>query len=176
MQTEMQTEMKALVVFESMWGNTEQVARAVAEGLEGTCAVDLLDVAADVPSDLDGVGLLVVGGPTHAFSLSRPTTRQDAVDRGAPGGHEERGIREWLTALPAGDVAVATFDTRVDKVRHLPGSAARRAAKEVRRHHLGRLVDSESFYVADMAGPLLSGELDRARSWARGLAGQSCQG
>ena len=161
--------MKALVVFESMWGNTEQVARAVAEGLAGACEVDVLDVAAQVPSDLGGVDLLVVGGPTHAFSLSRPATRQDAVDRGAPGGHEGRGIREWIAELPVGDVAVATFDTRVDKVRHLPGSAARKAAKEVRRHHLGRVVGSESFYVADTAGPLLDGELERARSWADGL-------
>ena len=54
-------------------------------------------------------------------------------------------------------VDVATFDTRVGSVRHLPGSAARAAGKEVRRHHLGRLVGTVSFYVDDMAGPLLDG-------------------
>jgi hypothetical protein len=66
-------------------------------------------------------------------------------------------------------VAVATFDTRVDTVRHLPGSAAKKAAKEVRRHHLGRVVASESFYVGDTQGPLLDGELARARAWGEEL-------
>jgi hypothetical protein len=165
--------MRALVVFESMWGNTGQVAQAVARGLEDRCPeegpVEVVDVAAEVPGDLGGVDLLVVGGPTHAFSLSRPKTREDAVTRGAPTGHEERGIREWLDGLPEAQVPVATFDTRVDKVRHLPGSAAKKAAKEVRRHHLGHVVDSESFYVEDMAGPLLDGELDRAQAWGSRL-------
>jgi hypothetical protein len=57
-------------------------------------------------------------------------------------------------------------------MRHLPGSAAKKAAKEVRKHHLGRVVDQESFYVDDMEGPLLEGELDRAAEWGHQLAGQ----
>lgn len=162
--------MRSLVVYESMWGNTEKVARALARGLAADGAVDVLDVSGEVPHELDGIDLLVVGGPTHAFSMSRPSTRADAVTKGAPRGHEQQGIREWLDSLPEGDVAVATFDTRVGKVRHLPGSAAKKAAKEVRRHHVGRLVDLESFWVDDMAGPLLDGELDRAEEWGRGLA------
>lgn len=158
--------MRALVVFESMWGNTEQVAAAVARGLGEHAEVEVLDVAGDVPEDLSEVDLLVVGGPTHAFSMSRPSTREGAVQRGAPPGHEERGIREWLDALPPSDhVAVATFDTKVATKVPLPGSAARKAAKVVRRHHLGRVVDEESFWVDDYEGPLLDGELDRAQLW-----------
>lgn len=161
--------MKALVVFESMWGNTAQVARAVAQGLSEAYDVQVLQVG-DAPSDLTGVGLLVVGGPTHAFSMSRQSTREDAVRKGAPPGHVQTGIREWLDALPEPQhLAVATFDTRVAKVKHMPGSAARKAAKEVRRHHLGRVVGVESFFVDDMEGPLLPGELDRARSWGGSL-------
>jgi hypothetical protein len=161
--------MRALVIYESMWGNTEQVAKAVAHGLEDSCAVEVCDVSGRVPGELRDVDLLVVGGPTHAFSMSRASTRADAVTKGAPAGHEKRGIREWLDALPASDLPVATFDTRVGTVRHLPGSAAKKAAKEVRRHHLGKVVDSESFYVADMAGPLLDGEVGRAEAWGSGL-------
>jgi hypothetical protein len=131
----------------------------------------VLDVSQEMPQELGGVGLLVVGGPTHAFSMSRPSTRADAVTKGAPTGHGARGIREWLDGLPESHLAVATFDTRVGKVKHLPGSAAKKAAKQVRRHHLGRLVDSESFYVDDMAGPLLDGELERAQAWGSGLVG-----
>ena len=162
--------MKALVVYESMWGNTEQVARAVGRGLAAVGEVEVLDVAHEVPPLSAGVDLLVVGGPTHAFSMTRPSTRADAVTKGAPSGHEQRGIREWLGSLPAGDLRVATFDTRVGSVRHLPGSAAKGAAKFVRRHHVGRVVDTESFWVGDMSGPILPGELDRAEEWGRALA------
>lgn len=160
--------MRSLVVHESMWGNSRAVAEEIACALGGE--VTTLDVA-DAPCNLDGVDLLVVGGPTHAFSMSRPSTRIDAVAKGAPPGHQDHGIRDWLDELPLRrpGPSVATFDTRVGSMRHLPGSAARSAARLVRRRRLGRLVAVESFYVEDMAGPLLDGELDRAREWARGL-------
>lgn len=166
--------MSTLVVHESHWGNTRQVAEAIAEGLVagGAGPVTVVDVgAAPTPPPAD-VDLLVVGGPTHAFSMSRATTRQDAHHQGAEPGHESVGIREWLGSLPDGGVRpdVATFDTRVTRVRRLPGSAARAAAKLVGRHHVGRVVDTESFYVEDSPGPLAHGELDRARSWGQALA------
>lgn len=160
--------MKALVVYESMWGNTRQVATAIAEGLGGVPVAEVADVKAGDLGDLD---LLVVGGPTHAFSMSRASTRRDAAQKGAPAGRGDLGIREWLDALPSDlTAAVATFDTRATTVRHLPGSAAKSAAKEIKRHHGGRVVDQESFYVLDMEGPLADGELDRARAWAAKLA------
>jgi hypothetical protein len=161
--------MGALVVFESMWGNTRTVAEAVARGLgEETVIVNVDQTPSRLPADIH---LLVLGGPTHAFSMSRATTRHDAVERGATEGQETSGIREWLDAVPPSDrLDVATFDTRVAKVRRLPGSAAKAAGKEVRRHHLGRLVASESFYVDDTEGPLLPGELERAEAWGAALA------
>jgi hypothetical protein len=161
--------MSALVVFESMWGNTRAVAEAVARGLgEGAVVANVDQTPSRLPADVD---MLVLGGPTHALSMSRATTRHDAVERGATEGHETSGIREWLDALPPSDrLDVATFDTRVAKVRRLPGSAGNAAGKEVRRHHLGRLVASESFYVDDTEGPLLPGELERAEAWGAALA------
>ena len=164
--------MKALVVFESMWGNTEQVARAIAAGLEESMEVVTADVghaAADPDPDF---GLIAAGGPTHAFSMSRPATRAEAHNRGAPHGDDTVGLREWLDRLPAGhhQQVVATFDTRVDKVRHLPGSAAKSAAKSAHRHGYPRAAHAESFYVHDTEGPLLEGELDRATAWGRELA------
>ncbi len=161
--------MNALVVYESMWGNTEQVARAVGRGLsEQGIHTEVVEVD-KAPAVLDGVDLLVVGGPTHAFSMSRESSRAEAVQRGAPGTHTT-GIREWLDSLGPSDVSVATFDSRVEKVRRLPGSAAKAAAKQARRHHVGTVVAEESFYVEDMAGPLVEGELARAEEWAEDLA------
>jgi hypothetical protein len=161
--------MDALVVVESMWGHTRALAEAVAQGLGPD--VPVIDVEQAPTAIPEGVGLLVVGGPTHAFSMSRPSTRASAADNGARAVSLARGIREWLATLaPAEQLEVATFDTRVVKVRQLPGSAAKSAAKEVRRHHLGRLVDRQSFYVEDMKGPLHEGELERAHAWGAELA------
>ena len=161
--------MRALVVFESMFGNTEQVARAIAVGIAETMDVQVVGVSgAEVPAD--GAPLLVVGAPTHAFSLSRPLTRADANRQGAHS-DPDLGLREWLERLGAGRHAevAAAFDTRFRQGRHLPGSAARKAAK-VLRHKGYRVAACESFYVEDTAGPLVVGELARATAWGRGLA------
>jgi hypothetical protein len=162
--------MKALVVYESLWGNTETVARSVAAGLAETAEVSLADVR-ELPEVSPDVDLLVAGGPTHAFSMTRASTRADAQQKGATHEVGPVGLREWLDRLPevGHHPVVATFDTRVDKVRHLPGSAARSAAKSVRRHGYGR-ARTHSFYVSDIDGPLLPGEQERAAQWGRELA------
>jgi flavodoxin len=166
--------MKALVVYESLFGNTEQVARAVATGLRGRLDVELVEVG-DAPAEIPpATDLVVVGGPTHAFSMTRPNTREDAVHQGAT--HDPAtGIREWLTQLQAGPHAerVATFDTRVDKVRHLPGSAATKAARAAHRKGFESAAKAESFYVEDINGPLVEGELDRAQAWGEHLAAEA---
>lgn len=163
--------MKALVVYESMFGNTEAVARAIADGLATQMDVDLQEVTQAPQQITDLVDLIVVGGPTHAFSLSRPSTRAQALDQGATRGEQNLGLREWLAQLRKGPHSelVAAFDTRVEKVRRLPGSAAKKAAKVA--HDLGYApAGKESFYVADSPGPLMPGELDRAKAWGEQLA------
>lgn len=168
--------MKALVVYESLFGNTRLVAEAVAEGLAeglGTgLSVELVAVGEAPHTIHELVDLIVVGGPTHTFSLSRPSTRADAVRQGASETSSEVGIREWLAQLPSGphSESVATFDTRVEKVKHLPGSAARKADRVARSHGYPAAIARESFYVVDVTGPLLPGEVDRAREWGRELA------
>jgi hypothetical protein len=125
-----------------------------------------------VPGD---VRLLVVGGPTHAFSMSRPSTRKDAWQQGDVVMPTEVGIREWLDALeraggnPPRDLRVTTFDTRIAKVRRLPGSAARSAAKLLRRMGYRMIGTSESFFVNEMTGPIRDVEIERARRWGAEL-------
>lgn len=161
--------MRALVVYESMYGNTQQVAEAIGRELSAAGEVTVVDVATAptrLPPEID---LLVVGGPTHAFSMSRATTRRQAALTGARTTDLDTGIREWLRELTVGSPGprAATFDTRV-KVPLLPGSAANGAARMLRR--LGVAVpDSENFYVEDQAGPLRDGELERAAAWGRSL-------
>lgn len=164
--------MRALVVYESMFGNSGKVARAIADGLRvARVDVELVNAADAAAPYGDLVELLVVGGPTHAFSMTRHNTRDDAVRQGGSAEAAGSGIREWIEHLHKGPHSemVATFDTRVDKVRHLPGSAAKSAAKALRKVGYRTLVASESFYVDDVAGPLLDGEEERARAWGERL-------
>jgi hypothetical protein len=167
--------MSALVVYESVYGNTRAIAEAIAEGIGGA------DVAAvhEAPGRPEGIDLLVVGGPTHMHGLATTRTRQmgaDAVkEDGAghvePGATEEPGLRTWLAALPdATGARAATFDTRLDRSPWLTGVASRGIAKRL-RHRGYEIVDRDSFLVEESEGPLAPGELQRAREWGRTLAG-----
>ncbi|WNV87463.1 flavodoxin [Umezawaea sp. Da 62-37] len=165
---------RALVVYESMFGNTRLIARAVAEGLSTSAAVDLVEVGAAAPLPLDDVDLLVVGAPTHAFGMSRPSTRESASDQ-AVGEVVSTGIglREWLDGLDNRHptARVAAFDTRM-KAALLSGSAARRALSELRRLGFQAAARPESFGVTGTRGPLRDGEIDRARQWGVRIAAE----
>jgi flavodoxin len=160
--------MKALVMFESMFGNTETIARAVADGMTGQLEVTVADVRT-MPRAF-GMDVIVVGGPTHAFGMSRPGTRQDALRQGAGRtGVVDVGLREWLDTSPQlTGVAAAAFDTKVDKP--FTGSAARKADRRLRRLGCRILLPAESFHVGGIPGPPADGERERARRWGESVA------
>lgn len=164
---------RALVVYESMFGNTRLVAGAIAAGLRSSgMEAEVVDVCDSPPGEVQDADLLVLGAPTHAFSLSRPNTRADAVRQGAPERQATTGMREWLAATSdAGRrPPVAVFDSRVTKVRRLPAAAGRKAAKLARAHGFDLVAPAEAFLVEDVQGPLVDGELARAEEWGRDLA------
>jgi hypothetical protein len=165
--------MAALIVTESLFGNTLAIAQAIAAGIAEVSGPDAVRVlhASEAPSTLPaGLRLLVVGAPTHTLSLPNVGTRRDAVDRGgaAAGGI---GVREWieLVAIPPG-LPVATFDTSIH-LRIQLGTAARAAAGALRGRGADTMV-GPSFWVTGMEGPLADGELARATEWGRELAGR----
>jgi hypothetical protein len=166
--------MDAIVVYESVFGNTRAIAEAIAEGL-GSVPVLAVHEAA---TQRDAVDLLVVGGPTHMHGLSTARSRQVAAEGvredGAghiePGATDEPGLRSWLGDLPPSAAhCVAAFDTRLDKSPWLTGVAARGIARRLRRGGLD-VVATESLLVEDSEGALLEGEVDRARAWGAELA------
>jgi len=164
--------MRALVVYESSFGNTGQVAQAVWEGMFRRLPdVALLDVAhapRRLPPELE---LLVVGAPTQAFGMSRPRTREDAMrTAGTEPTGPTFGVREWLRELepPERAVHAATFDTRIHSP-HVPGSAAVGAWRVLRRHGFDVSAEAESFWVLGIRGPLREGEIERAQSWGVSL-------
>jgi hypothetical protein len=111
--------------------------------------------------------LLVVGGPTHAFGMSREATREDAVKRGAPA-DATIGVRDWLDRMTVGrrGLPAVSFDTKIDK-RFVPGSAARAIARRLRQAGCTVIEAPVSFYVKDVEGPLGEGEERRAREFGQ---------
>ena len=158
--------MHALVVYESLWGNTEQLARAIADALAPLGSVEVFD-SDTAPSTTHGYDILIVGGPTHAFGMTRAKTRAFAVQSHSAPRAPEQGLREWLRTLqrPETTLPVMVFDTRVDTPR-LPGSAAKAARRALRKLGFDTTTLHETFRVRGYEGPLLDGETARAVAWA----------
>ncbi|WP_197319989.1 flavodoxin family protein [Saccharomonospora sp. NB11] len=162
--------MRSLVVYESLFGNTRSVAEAIATGLSGE--VDVVEVG-QAPDEV-GAGLLVLGAPTHAFGMSRTATREDAARRAQAANvtlvSRTDGMREWLGRVRiASPVLLAAFDTKIARPR-LPGSAAKAMSKKLRGAPVEWIAPVRHFYVVDTLGPLVDGELGRAREWGARLA------
>jgi flavodoxin len=146
--------MNILVVYSSRFGNTERLARAIANALEPDHTVRVL--AAGDAEDVrgDDVDLLIVGAPTQVRGLLL-------------------GVRGFLRTLRNRGFTgrrAAAFDTRMPGERSQTGSAAEVIAKGLRNAGCQLTVEPESFLVADFTGPLAELEVERAATWARRLA------
>jgi flavodoxin len=152
--------MNILVLYDSVFGNTEKVARAIAGALEPYGPVTTLRVTEARPGQFSGLGLLVVGSPTRGF---RPT----------------EDTQKFLKSLPTGTlngVKVAAFDTRIAVedtnsaflrfMIKLFGYAAKPIAIRLKQKGGDLLLAPEGFYVKGTEGPLKEGELERAAHWA----------
>ena len=168
--------MNALIVYESMFGNTRKVADAIREGLGSSGVEATVMTAVLAPVDLGEYDLVIVGAPTHAHTLPQPTTR---IQSGAwaddpeknlrlePGAHEP-GVREWLERIAIPDsTRFAAFSTRVDIPRIFAGDAAATIAK--RLHKRGIDVTAHADFLVDRDSHLLRGEEQRAQEWATHL-------
>jgi len=146
--------MKALIVYDSVHGNTEAIAKAIGDAIGGEVEVLRADSASS--SDLGTLDLLIVGAPTY-------------------GGRPTPPVREFLGNVPAGalgGVSVAGFDTRVPaRWVKIFGFAAGKIARRLERLGGTPVVSPEGFFVKGTEGPLLEGETERAAAWAREIAG-----
>lgn len=154
--------MDALVIYDSLYGNTGQIALAIGKALDPLESVNVLRVTEVKPDQLASPKLLVIGSPTQRF---RPTT----------------AISDLLKGLSKNrllGVKVAAFDTRLtlEEINATPvlaffvriyGYAAKPVARHLERKGGQLIVPPQGFYVAGMEGPLVLGELERAADWAR---------
>jgi hypothetical protein len=164
----------AVVVYESVFGDAEKIARAIADGLSAHLDVDVV-AAQEAPLEFGpDLRLLVVGGPNQGFTMPRPSTREGAVKQyGAEIADVHAGLHEWLDAATfAGPISGAAFDTRMDhpKVVTALDHASRTEERLLRALGATLVAPAEHFHVVDARGPLVDGEEDRARAWGRTLA------
>jgi flavodoxin len=159
--------MKAMVVYDSVFGNTEQIAQAIGNALGPPEDVAILSVSHVKPEQLTGSSLLIVGSPTRKF---RPTA----------------GITNLLKKVPNNGlkgVQVAAFDTRfpvsqIEKSRILAffvrlfGYAAKPISDRLVKKGGELVIPPEGFFVGGVEGPLKEGELERAADWAKQIIGR----
>ncbi|MBM3943905.1 MAG: flavodoxin family protein [SAR202 cluster bacterium] len=147
--------MKAVIVYDSQFGNTEAVAKAIASGMGPAVEARAVKVDAAGPADVKGAALLVAGSPVQAW---RATPK----------------MVEFLKKLEGEDLAgvkAAAFDTRIPgRIGGLFGTASKKLSGHLQK--LGyELVDGpQGFHVTGTEGPLADGELQRATAWGRSLA------
>jgi flavodoxin I len=146
--------MHILVIYESQFGNTEQIARAIAQALGECGSVHLVPMVKTDDALEQGVDLLVLGSPTQHHGATPE-------------------MLAWLDHIPPNTLdgmSIAVFDTRYHMSKLFSGSAAQVIGKEVRNRG-GRLIaPPESFFVTVREGPLEAGEVERAVVWANALA------
>jgi flavodoxin I len=141
--------MNVLVVYDSKFGNTKRVARAIADALTNKASVRVQS-ASEQALDLEGLDLLVIGGPTQVHGLTAP-------------------MGELVAGMTSTEVPVATFDTRFKIPQFLAGSAASSVAKTLEQNGVTLVAPPESFFVHGTEGPLVEGELERAAAWGKEL-------
>jgi hypothetical protein len=168
--------MRALVVYESMYGNTREIARNIADGLRADYEVTLVPVAEATAELVTWADLLVVGAPTHMHGLSSVVTRRMAARAAARDGGGLRlepnaggpGLPEWLKDLGRREGLAAAFDTRINGLAVITGRASRPIARLLKRHGY-RLVAAPKSFLVSWETTLLDGEAARARRWGMTL-------
>ena len=148
--------MKALIVYDSVYGNTEKIARAIGEAVAPSGEVKVLRAGQANPSELASIDLLMVGSPTH-------------------GGRPTPAVQEFLTKVTQPSlkgINVAAFDTNTratSKLARVFGSAAGRIARNLEKRGGTLVASPEGFLVTGTKGPLKAGEAERAAAWAKGI-------
>ena len=160
--------MKAVVVYESLWGNTAAIARAIAEGIgPETRALSTTEATGAAIADAD---LIVAGAPVLAFSLPsdkiRESIRANPGKAPAPPDLSHPSLRSWLDALPKGHGRSAAFETRI---WWSPGGATSAILRKLESAGYRPVGKGQRFIVTGRCGPLRDGELERARKWGAEL-------
>jgi hypothetical protein len=169
--------MRALVVYESMYGNTHVVATNIADGLRTACEVTLVPVSAATRELVSAADILVAGGPTHMHGMSSTASRRMAADAARKEGSALEldpdaagpGLRDWLRELGTSHLLVAAYDTRFSGPPVFTGRASRGISRLLKQRGCRLVAAPESFLVTKQ-NTLADGESSRARRWGVALS------
>ena len=169
--------MKAVVIYESMYGNTHQIASAIGEGLRSVAEVVVVPVGEADAELVKSADVVVVGGPTHAHGMSHASTRKGAVEAAEKEGADlvldpdagDQGLREWFASQDRVFTSAAAFDTRFDLPAAITGRASKGIARNLRHHGATLIAEPESFFVKK-DNHLAPDQEARARQWGTQLA------
>jgi len=162
--------MNAIVVYQSLWGNTEAVARAIGEGIGAETQV--LSTGQAPPELCAHADLLVVGSPVLGFSVPSDamvaSIRSNPAHASRPPEQSQLSMRTWLAELCPSRGRAAAFETRI---WWSLGGATKGIEKGLTAAGFDPIGKAERFIVEGQYGPLKAGELERALSWGAWLAG-----
>jgi len=169
--------MRAMVIYESMYGNTHAIAEAIGRGLAPGNDVTVVPVAEATPELLGEADLVVAGGPTHVHGMSGARSRQAAAEAAHKDGSgltlephaQEPGLRDWFGTVGRIRGCGAAFDTRMGGPPVLTGRASKGIAQLLRRHG-ARLVDEPTSFFVTKNHHLEPQEAAHAREWGKQLA------
>ena len=163
--------MNTLIIIESYFGNTLQIAHAIADALPNA-QIQSFDEAPDVIPD--DINLLLLGAPTHEAALPTPKSRQLAATRSANRIQPppQRGLAEWAkyATIPARTRTI-TFDTSAGRFATLFGCAAKAAAKQLRAR--GFQVERGPSFTVTAGDVLVAGQQEQAAQWAASLLSEN---
>ena len=161
--------MKAIVVYESHWGNTAAIAKAIAQGLGPDAQA--LSTSDATPETVAASDLVVAGAPVLGFSLPtsamRDSLRTNPGNVSGPADLSHPLMREWLETLPSGSARFAAFETRI---WWSPGGATNTIGRLLAAKGYSEAAPRERFIVTGRSGPLRDGEIERAKQWGAQLA------
>jgi len=160
--------MQVIVVYESHWGNTASLAKAIAEGFGPDARALTTDEATSTA--VAEADLIIAGAPIMAFSLPSDrvlATLADDAKAPSPPDLTHPSMRSWLDRLPTGHGRSAHFETGL---RWSPGGSTSAIGRKLEKAGFARLGKSRRFVVKGSYGPLREGELERAKQWGRELA------
>lgn len=147
--------MKVLVVFDSVYGNTEEIAKSMGDAIGDDTKVVKAENSG--PNDLESVELLIAGSPTYG---GRPTPKM-------------KEFLDNISSVSLKDVKIATFDTRAPATWvKIFGFAAGKIEKRLKSRGGKPVIKPEGFFVSGTKGPLVEGEYERAAKWAQDIVGK----
>lgn len=146
--------MKAIVLYDSKYGNTEQVAKGICSGMKevGFSSVECRRGSTVTPEELLSTEIWILGSPTHMGGVSR----------------NFKQMIKWMGGQDLQGIRGTAFDTRLENMK---GGASQRISEAMIRSGIQMLLDPESFIVKGRKGPLAEGEEARAISFGRRIAG-----